>query len=466
MVQVPIVSGVGANGADWTTQFPVNMVPVPKATGISEGFLRPADGIEEIAAGTGVNRGGYRWRNKHYRIMGDKLLVIERSNAVTEIGTIAGFDFATFTESFDYMAINSGGAIYLYNGTTLSQITDPDLGVSLDVEWINGYFFSTDGEFIVSTDLLNPFSVNPNRYESSEISPDPIVSLQKIRNELYALNRYTIEVFAAIIQPGLKFPFARIDGAQIMKGVIGSRACCEFMQSLAFMGGGTNEASAVWLGQPGQAVRLSTREIDDILRTYSDAVLADAVLESRLDRGHEFLYIHLPDQTLVYDGNASAALQQPIWFILQSGVMQGYRARGMVWCYEQWNVADPFGTKIGRLTNKISSHYGDLTKWQFSTPIIYNNGMSGQVHQIELVALSGNVAIGDDPLISTEYSADGRTWSQTKQIRAGRIGERLKRMVWYRQGIFRNWRVQRFSGDSRAHMSFARLELQIEELAA
>jgi hypothetical protein len=72
---------------------------------------------------------------------------------------------------------------------------------------------------------------------------------------------------------------------------------------------------------------------------------------------------------------------------------------------------------------------------------------------------------GLDPTINTSYSIDGQTWSQQKFIKAGKTGERAKRLVWFHQGWMRNWRVQRFQGTSDAHMSFARLEAAIEPLA-
>ena len=84
---------------------------------------------------------------------------------------------------------------------------------------------------------------------------------------------------------------------------------------------------------------------------------------------------------------------------------------------------------------------------------------------MELVALTGDVALGDDPTIATQYSGDGVRWSQPRYIRAGRKGELSKRLVWDRQGTFTNWRIQRFSGDSRAHIAFARLEAEMEMLA-
>jgi hypothetical protein len=464
MVAVPIMSGISAQGTDFRTAFPVNLVPVPKSTGISEGYLKPADGIVSVATGQGIDRGGYRWRGQHYRVSGNRFVSVSEAGVVTVIGSIPGAVQVTFDESFDYLAICGGGFLYLYDGTTFTRVTDPDLGTSIDVVWCNGYFVSTDGEFLVSSDISNSFAFNPLRYASSEASPDPVVALKRVRSEIYALNRYTIEVFGALTSPGLGFPFARIDGAQIMKGAVGSRACCEFNQALAFCGGGRNDPPSVWLGQSAQALKISTRDIDAILRGYTDEALSNVVMESRAELAHEFLYLHLPDQTLVYDGAASAALSQPVWHILKSN--GGYRARGFVWVYGAWYAGDPFGLQIGKLTDTVGSHYGDTVAWEFSTPVAYNESRGVQVHELELVALAGDVAVGDDPMIGTSYTLDGETWSPVRYIRAGQIGERRKRLVWDRQGGFRNWRVQKFQGDSKAHLSFARLEARFEPLAA
>jgi hypothetical protein len=464
MVAIPIISGIAANGVDFRTSYPVNLIPVPKDQGISSGYLRPAEGILPLTVGPGYDRGGVKWGDSLYRVLGKVLCRIAADGSITQIGTIAGGDFCTFDNSFDYLVINGGGKLYLYNGLTLRQIVDPDLGVSLDVVWVDGYFISTDGEFLITTELSDPFAVNPLKYGSSEINPDPVVSLQKLRNEVYALNRYTIEVFDNV--GGTGFPFARVSGAQIMKGVIGPRGCTEFAQQIAFLGGGFNEPTAVWMGASASVTKLSTREIDDILQGYSDDVLAEVVLESRADRGHDFLYIHLPDQCLVFDANATQALGQPVWFILQSGVdRRGYRAWGFVWCYNRWNVGDPFSAAIGYLDETTGAHYGELTTWEFSTPIVYNDGRGVIIHDLELIALSGDVALGDAPLIGSDYSLDGETWSRRRYVSAGLIGERTKRLVWYKQGSLRTWRTQRFTGDSRAHLSFARLEATMEPLS-
>lgn len=179
------------------------------------------------------------------------------------------------------------------------------------------------------------------------------------------------------------------------------------------------------------------------------------------------MLVHLSDRTLVYDLTATAALQVPVWFTLTSSLAgySQYRAQNLVWCYDKWLCGDPLSPRVGYLVDSASSHYGDPVRWEFGTTIIYNEGRGAIIHELELVCLTGRISLGDDPRISSSYSVDGETWSQDKYIRAGKVGDRAKRVVWFQQGHMRNWRIQRFRGTSDAHISIARLEAQIEPLA-
>jgi hypothetical protein len=467
-MQIPILSGIFTdNGPDFRTSYPVNLVPTPKASGISTGYLRPGDGIVANGTGPGTDRGGINWEGNLYRVMGTKLVEIDSDGAVSVLGDVGGpvDELVTFDYSFDLLAIASGGRLYYWNGTSLVQVTDPDLGVVLDVVWVDGYFMTTDGEFLVVTELSDPTQVNPLKYGSSEVDPDPVVALLKLRNEVYALNRNTIEVFDNV--GGALFPFARIDGAQIQKGVVGTFACCVYQEAIAFLGSGRNEAPGIFIGANATAKKISTQEIDEILLQYTEEQLATVKLEARNDRAHEHLYVHLPDRTVVFDAAASQALQDLVWFNLTSTVVgfAQYRARNMVYAYDKWLVGDPQSSNIGYLVDTVGSHWGEQVRWEFGTLIVYNEGKGALFHQMELVSLTGRVALGADPQISTSYSVDGLSYSQEKFIKVGTIGNTSKRLSWFQQGHMRNFRIQRFRGDSDSHISLARLEAKIEGLA-
>lgn len=471
MNPIPILSGnyVGADGS-FHISYPRNMVPVPMSTGISPGYLKPADGILANATGQGLGRGGINWNGSLYRVSGTKLIQVSATGDVTVLGDVGGSEQVRMDYSFDRLSIASGGNLFYWNGMTLSQVTDPDLGTVLDQQYIAGYFMTTDGTSIIVTDLTDPMSVNPLRYGSSEADPDPIVSVRKLRNEAYAFNRYTTEVFENVGQNSLTavFPFQRIDGALVPRGAVGTHAICDLLQTFAFVGSGRNEAPAVWLMLPGATQKISTREIDIILAGYTEEQLSSIVVEVKVEKSQESMMIHLPDQCLVYDAAASAVLQAPVWYTLTSSLvgLGQYRARGLVWCFNQWNVDDPTSSSLGKLTSTVSSQYGQINGWDFGTMIFYDESTGGFVfHSLELVGAPGRVSFGVDPTIWTSYSLDGETWSMEKPKKAGKQGDRLKNIQWRKLGSNRfSYRMQRFRGTTDAHLSIAALSADLEPL--
>lgn len=464
-MQIPVLNGIYTDGvSDFRTAYPRNMVPVPKQQGISQGYLRPAEGIIEFGTGPGIDRGGINWNGLCYRVMGSKLVRVTDDGTVSILGDVEDGGQVTFDYSFDLLAVASNNKLFYWDGANLTQVTDSDLGKVLDFIWVDGYFMATDGTSLIVTELNNPYAVNPLKYGSSEADPDPVKGIIKLRNEVYSLNRYTIEVYQNV--GGDLFPFERIEGAQMQRGAIGTFAAAVFMESIAFLGGGRNEAPAVWVGSNSSTTKVSTREIDQILAGYTETQLTKAVLEVRIHAGHQLLYVHLGDQCLVYDGAASQAVQEPVWFVLTTSLLGlgQYRARNFVWCYDKWLCGDPTTSKHGYLVNEISSHYGEINGWDFGTAIIYNEGRGAVIHDLELVCLTGRIEFGVNPTIWTSYTVDGQTWSQEKPRTAGKQGERLKRLNWMQQGFMRHWRCQRFRGTSDAHISVARLEATVEAM--
>lgn len=465
-MQVPILNGITSDSAaDFRTRYPRNMVPVPKAQGVSKGYLRPADGMVQTGTGPGVGRGGINWNGVLYRVLGSKLCTVAPDGSVTELGDVGPGGQCTLDYSFDRLGIVSGGRLYFWDGSALVRVTDPDLGTVLDTRWVSGYWVCTDGNVAVVTDLVDPTSVNPLRYGSAESDPDPIKAVDQLHNEVYLFGRHTIQVSQNVGGDG--YPFQDIPGAQINKGIVGTYAYSDYQSTYAFVGSGRNEAVAVYMVVPGDTQKLSTREIDQVLKGYTEAELAAIVVESRLYDGHEHLFIHLPDQCLVYDHEASKVVQEPVWFSLDSSATDTpstYRARNLVWCYGQWNCEDPTSAAVGYLSNDVGSHWGADVAWEFGTVVAYAEGNDAIVHELELVTLPGRAALGADPTVWTSHSFDGQTWSMERPKKAGKQGERTKRLAWRGCGRIRHTRMQRFRGLTDCRASFVRLEIQIEPL--
>ena len=367
-MKIPILNGIyTTENPDYRTSYPVNMIPVPKQHGISSGYLRPGYGLEKNGVGPGTDRGGINWDGVCYRVMGTRLVRVFENGTIQEIGDVGGGEPVRMDYSFDRLAIASDKRLFYYDGNELTQVTDPDLLDVLDVVWVDGYFMTTDGEFLVVTELDDPTQVNPLKYGIPEADPDPVKALLKIRNEIYAVSRHTIEVFDNV--GGDFFPFSRVESAQIEKGTIGAKSCCVFDDKIAMLGNDRNEAPAIYMAYNSQTFKISTREIDQLILSYSTEELEGVIFEEKIDSNHIHLLCHFPDQTIVYDAAASAILEQQVWFVLRSTLTESknplttYKARNHVYCYDKWLIADPTSFNIGFLIEEKSEHFEESVRW-------------------------------------------------------------------------------------------------------
>jgi hypothetical protein len=335
----------------------------------------------------------------------------------------------------------------------------------ISVEWLDGRFlYHTTDDIIYASAPGDPDLINPFSFGSSEIDPDPIVRLLVHRKELHAINRHTIEVFQTV--GGLGFPLQRIENAVTERGAVGTHACCIFDETIAILGGGRNEAIGVHLVDNAIATKISDGEIDRLLASYTPEQLAAAVLEARNSDDARHLYVHLPDQTLVFDSVETKRQQRMVWFSLDSGqgTRQRYRAMGWVHAFGKWWAGDPTAPGLAYADKTQSYHYGAAVQHEFSTLMLYAESQDAIVHEMELIALPGRVANGANPTVFTSYSRDGRDFSQERGIAAGTIGQTLKRLVWRTMGRILHWRIQRFRWLSDAHLSVMALNVESEPL--
>ena len=466
MSDVSILNGIYVDtAANFRTSYPKNLIPVPKKTGLSTGYLRPSDGIIEIATGPGIDRGSIVWNGINYRVMGSKLISLDSKNVVRILGDVGGENEpVTFDYSFDLLAICSAGNLFYYDKTNIKQVTDPDLGSVFDVVWVDGYFMVTDGSNLIVTDLQDPYSINPFKYGASEGDPDPIVGVLKLRNEIYALNSNTIELFKDT--GGDFFPFTRVDGAQIPKGVVGTTAACVFGEVIAFVGGGREEPASVYIGTNGSAIPIATQEINTLLLEYTNDELSKIIVEERTQLSHQQLYIHLPDKTLVYDLNASKELGVPAWDILESGTYETgpYRGYNFNYVYNKWVCGDRKTGAIGELTTSESYQFGEACSWEFSIPIISNGGKGFLLNSLEMVFISGGLTTYTAPSIFMSSSVDGVNWSDERPFELKSLGNRTFRAKWFQLGYVKMFKIFKIRGDSSAFISPAKIILDAEPL--
>jgi hypothetical protein len=467
-IAVPILKGlVASDDADFMSSLPVNYEPVVQQTGIAAGYLRAVPGIAQIAApALGAGRGGIIWNGIQYRVMGSSLVQVVGST-VTVLGDVGDNGLPVSLDfSFDLLAIASNGDLFYWDGSTLKQVTDPDLGLVLDVMYLDGRFITTDGNSIVLTELNDPYSVDPLKYGSAEVSPDPILGLNHIRGEMNAAGSNTIENFRNI--GGSGFPYQRQPGALIAMGAAGTHAFAYVaaLETFFFVGSGPNSAPSVWVAGGGQAVNISTQEVDTALQALTDDQLALVEVETREDSDEQRLMVHLPDRTLVYLAQTSKASGEPVWCELRAGTGndQAYPLRHLVYQDGQW-FGDTADGKIGRLDTSIETLFGAERGWRFDTLFVYNQSVGGIINSLELVGLTGRAPFGAVPHIFFSYTKDGTTWSNEKSIESGRFGQRQKRCQIRPHWRFTNYLGIRMRGAGNGRQAWASLQADVEGLA-
>lgn len=465
-MRIPVISGtVATESGRFLTSYPINREPVLKDTGVSEGYLAIPPGITTLAStGLGADRGGINWNGICYRVIGTKLCRVNADWSFDQLGDVGAGGPCGFDYSFDNLIVNAGIGLFYWNAIAgFRQVTDPDLGAVIDAIWADGYTVTTDGTYIVTTDITDPMSVNPIKYGSAEESPDPVMGLIHMHGEIYAFGRYTIQVFQNI--GGTGFPFQTIKTATVPYGCVGARAKCKFLGTVAFVGGGENEAPGVYLMGAGEADKLSSEEVDKSLAALSAGQLAAVWVEARVLDDDKRLIVHLPDRSWAFSSQVSRKSQVKTWcqYVTSTGASGSYQGRGLVYCYGKWLVGNDAG-EIGFLDYSTALHYGEPVGWQFDTTLLYNEARRGILGDIEMIGTPGR---GDaDSRIFFSYTKDGEVWSQEYATSAGRLGQHRKRIMW-RMGIrMETYLGLRFRGVDGSLMAIARLEAGVEPLEA
>lgn len=460
-MRVPLLSGILADEtAEFRTSYPVNLETVAVDNKIAKAQFRAPAGAVPFLTGPGIDRGGVEWGEELYRVMGTRLVRITPVG-ITDLGDVGEGGPVTFAIGFDRLAVRSGTRLYYYNGTTLTQVTDPDLGAVVDLLWIDGYYMTTDGTSVIVTELNDPTSVVPLKYGSAEEDPDMVTGLIKLRNEPYVLGRYTIQVFRNV--GGSGFPFQNLRGASIPVGCVSPSAKCLYADTFAFVGSARGEALGVYVAGSGTATRISDRRIDDELAAVEDPT--QIILENRTSRGERRLFVHLPEKTLVYLLNASRELGEPVWYVAKSGRDKPYRLRNAVEVNGTIYVGDAESAAVGLLTHEVATHFGEPAEWSFDVGLLYNEGKGGILRRVELIGLPGRAPSGVDGTVFLSMTRDGETFSVERGVPMGARGDRTKRMQWRPRTNFRNWLGMRFRGYSAALPGFAACEVEATPLA-
>ena len=424
-ITLPISKGdTVTDTTDFRDALPVNYVSVMRPVLGAAGYLASHPGLSLFATGMGLDRGGYYNERQgiHFRVSGNSLINVEADGSVADLGAISGSERASMAHSFLSQSIVADGKWWLYDGT-LTQITDPDLGSPIDHTWIDNYYFFTDGEYLFHTDITNERSIDPLKFATSEFSPDPTLAVDRTSdNQVVAFNRYTTEYFENVATDN--FAFRRIVSKTLKCGVVGTHAETELEGTFYVLGGGREESVSIHAISSGTYQSIASREVDQIIETYTDDALSNSVLETRVDNGQSYILVRLPNHTFLFNMTvAKAAGFEAAWTIVKSSITGDGPWRGVngVKTPSGWIYGDNLSTNIGSLNHSIATQYGNQVESIFYTPMVQFETMS--VDELEMTIIPGFQVNTDNVTTFLSITYDGISYGNEWTVL---YGERYK----------------------------------------
>lgn len=382
-------------------------------------------GITDFASpGNGPHRGGRVIKGVPYVVSGNGLYRITAERSYILLGEIPNADRVSLAGDGTNVMVVTGGWGYVWNGSTVSQITDTDFPGADWGEYLDGYFIvGKDGSIYIS-DPFNPMAWNALDFANAEASPDDIVGGIVVSRELFLGGQDSFEVF--VNTGDADFPLERIPSGFSDIGLLSKFGMAKTDNSMFFPA--TDYTVRRMNGYTG--VVISTPAISQAIEDLVDKTMFGMAWS---EGGHTFYSLTCSEWTKVYD-----CLTQ-LWHDRGSYGYDFWRPSMALSAYGRWLVGDQASNKLGALDANTFAQWGEHQIMLATAYVPPDQNAQIDEPRLELVFEQGVGLVtgqGSDPQMMIRQSMDdGRTWGNQHLRSMGKMGEYSKRKaVWTRAG--------------------------------
>lgn len=449
-----LVGFVGSASKDRSLNFDaqrcVNMFPQISASGTSKSpaKLVSCPGLEIFADfRTTINRGvrGAIVFNSSsvFIVSGTKVLRMNQNGAITDIGTIPSLDtpVSMATNGINVMFVTGAEGYIIDPATnTVTKIVNVSFQGADAVAFITGsYVFNEPNS--ARWWAMNPYAVtiNPLWFATAEGSPDALVTLAVVNQEVWLFGTETTEIWTNVGQAG--FPFAQVTGAFIEQGCAAKNSVAKLDESLFWLSANAVGQCEVYRSSGMNATKISNHSIEQEFSSY--ATVDDAVAYGYQQDGHHFYVISFPTQnvTWVYD-TVTLAWHQRAYLEQRDGQLSRHRSNCHIFFQRKNLVGDwDFGI-IYNMSPMIYSDNGNPLLRIRSSPHVSDQDIRMGHANIEFDIETGiglEDGQGSDPQIMLRWSDDnGHTYYGQRQMSVGKIGNYSQRVRFTRLGQARD----------------------------
>ena len=296
----------------------INMFPeIEKDGSQSRRILRRFPGLKSVSdPSNGAIRGIKRMSGVPFAVAGDTLYSFDINGNSTSIGTIIGDGLVSMaTDGVNLVIVNGGVTGYVYDGTTLSVISDPDFVSSSKVLFLDTYFVHLrpdTNQFFISESGSATSYIATDR-ATKEGQPGNIQSIITSNRDLILGGEETTEFWR--VQVGaIDFPFIRQEGTFQERGFLGLNSPVEMDNDVFYLG----DDKVVYQATGNEPVRISHHAIEKWIDEQTREDVENAIGMTTTYQGHYWYILSFRLSTWVYDSTTSLASEQHEWFQLES----------------------------------------------------------------------------------------------------------------------------------------------------
>jgi hypothetical protein len=307
---------------------------------------------------------------------------------------------------------------YLFDGTTVTTISDVDWPGCSAVDFVDGYVVaveSNSGRFICSA-LNDSSSYDGLDFATAEARPDPLVTLKVSQRDVILLGTETSEIWWNAGETG--FPFARQAGGFMELGCLSRLGVCTADNTLAILA--SDRTFRMLRGRSW--VKISQSGVEERLASYD--TVSDCEAYSYTWNGMIHVCFRFPSEGVTW----CFCVNTGEWYETDTDIVTAINHNGKVW------VQHLDGT-VGYLSDSVQSQFGEAVTREVTFPNVYNSTKRAFHSSFKVAFRTGDVDATVSPLVQLDISDDGgNRWTSLPPRPMGLTGEFSKDIWWFRLG--------------------------------
>jgi len=366
-------------------------------------------------------RGAIKSNGTVYALFGTTLYSINSGGTATSLGTIMGSNRVSMATDQTNIVIVTGSAGYVYNGTALAAITDPDFPGAEKVNFVAGYFtFSSASRWFIS-EVNSATSYDALDYVG--LSGETGI-LGQVEDHGEVINFHADKIKVWINTDNVDFPFEMNGAAIIERGLFAANSLTQDDNTIFFLG----DDLIIYRLQGYTPVRISDEGLEFTFRRIIQAGgltdLQNAWAWAYTDHGHKFYCLTIPNQGTYVINIATGLTHQ-----LKHWDYATYHAHSYLFCYGRHLI---FGID-GNIYEQRADAYDDngeiLERKRRATAFSIDDKLL-KFKSLKLIFDTGHglaTGQGSDPVIMVKwYDDDGRVPRVERWLSIGEMGEYRK----------------------------------------